>query len=110
MNNACSDGKSVARQGYEIGIERTIERSIELIRPVMPMATLANKRGVGWLAMVVWAAIIEPMDRAAPWVYPMTAVVPPASLLVVGAALTWTARALLRCLSPYFLRLASTRT
>ena len=61
---------------------------------------------IGWLAVVVWVAIIEPMDHAAPWVYPMTAVVPPASLLVVGAALTWTARALLRCLSPYLLRLA----
>ena len=57
---------------------------------------------IGWLAMVVWVAIIEPMDEAAPWVYAVTAVVPPASLLVVGAALTWTVRALLRCLSPYF--------
>ena len=53
---------------------------------------------VGWLAMVAWVAIIEPMDEAVPWVYAMTAVVPPVSLLVVGAALTWTARALLRYL------------
>ena len=53
---------------------------------------------IGWLAMVAWVAVIEPMDEAVPWVYAMTAVVPPASLLVVGAALTWTARALLRYL------------
>jgi hypothetical protein len=65
---------------------------------------------IGWLAIVVWVAIIEPMDEAAPWVYAMTAVVPPTSLLVVGAVLTWTVRALLRCLSPYLLRLALPRT
>jgi hypothetical protein len=60
----------------------------------------------GWLAMVAWVAIIEPMDEAVPWVYAMTAVVPPLSLLVVGAALTWTARALLR----YLPRSALTRS
>ena len=64
----------------------------------------------GWLVMVVWVAIIEPMDEAVPWVYGMTAVVPPASLLVVGAALTWTVRALLRYLSPYLLRPALPKT
>jgi hypothetical protein len=64
---------------------------------------------IGWLVMVVWVAIIEPMDEASPWVYAMTAVVPPASLLVVGAALTWTVRVLLRCLSPYLLRPALPR-
>ena len=54
---------------------------------------------IGWLAMVAWVAIIEPMDDATPWVYTMTAVVPPGSILAVGAALTLTARAFLRCLS-----------
>ena len=47
--------------------------------------------------MVAWVAIIEPMDDATPWVYTMTAVVPPGSILAVGAALTLTARAFLRC-------------
>jgi hypothetical protein len=54
---------------------------------------------VAWLAMVAWVAMIEPMDEALPWVYAMTAVVPPLSLLAVGAALTWTAGTLLRYLS-----------
>ena len=61
---------------------------------------------VGWLAIVTWVAIIEPNDEVAPWVYAMTAAAPPVSLFVVGAALTWTVRLLLRCLSPYLLRLA----
>jgi hypothetical protein len=65
---------------------------------------------VGWLAMVAWAAIVEPMDEAAPWAYAMTAVVPPVSLLVVGAALSWTVRAIFRYLSPYLLSLTLTRT
>jgi hypothetical protein len=61
---------------------------------------------VGWLAIVTWVAIIEPMDEAAPWVYAMTAAAPPVSLFVVGAVLTWAVRLLLRCLSPYLLRVA----
>jgi hypothetical protein len=63
---------------------------------------------VGWLAMVAWVAIVEPMNDAALWAYAMTALVPPVSLLVFGAALTWTTRALFRRLSPYLLRLAFT--
>jgi hypothetical protein len=43
---------------------------------------------VGWLAMVAWVAIVEPTDDAAPRAYAMTAVVPLASLLVIGVALT----------------------
>lgn len=65
---------------------------------------------LGWLAMVAWVAIIEPMDDAAPWAYATTALVPPASLLVIGVALTWTIRAALWCLSPYLLRPALPRT
>ena len=61
---------------------------------------------VGWLAIVAWVAIIEPMDEGAPWVYAMTAAAPPVNLFIVGTALTWTVRVLLRCLSPYLLRLA----
>ncbi len=63
---------------------------------------------VGWLAMVAWVAIIEPTNDAAPWAYAMTALVPPVSLLVLGAALTWTTRALFRRLSSYLPRLAFT--
>ena len=51
---------------------------------------------IGWLAMVAWVAIMEPIDESVPWVYAMTAVVPPGSLLLVGAALTRTARAFQR--------------
>ena len=61
---------------------------------------------VGWLAIVTWVAIIEPMDDGAPWVYAMTAAAPPASLFVAGAALTWTVRVFVRYLSPYLLRVA----
>jgi hypothetical protein len=46
--------------------------------------------------MVAWAAIMEPIDESVPWVYAMTAVVPPGSLLLVGVALTRTARAFQR--------------
>jgi hypothetical protein len=38
--------------------------------------------------MVAWVAIVEPTDDAAPRPYAMTAVVPLASLLVIGVALT----------------------
>jgi hypothetical protein len=58
----------------------------------------------GWLIMVAWVAIIEPMEDAAPWAYAMTALVPPVSLLAFGATLTWTTRTLFRRLSPYALR------
>jgi hypothetical protein len=54
---------------------------------------------MGWLAMVAWVAIVEPVDESVPWVYAMTAVVPPGSLLVFGAALTWTARAFQKYIS-----------
>ena len=65
---------------------------------------------IGWLTMVAWVAIIEPMDEAAPWAYAMTAIVPPTSLLIVGAALIWMIRAFLRCLSLYSLRPSSIRS
>jgi hypothetical protein len=48
---------------------------------------------IGWLAIVVWVAAMEPLDDSVPWAYAMTAIVPPASLLAVGAVLVWTARA-----------------
>jgi hypothetical protein len=52
---------------------------------------------VGWMAMVAWAAIVEPIDESGPWAaYAMTALVPPGAVLAVGAALSWTARALQR--------------
>jgi len=50
---------------------------------------------IGWMAMVAWVAIVEPIDESSPWpAYAMTALVPPGALLAVGAALSWTARAL----------------
>jgi hypothetical protein len=49
--------------------------------------------------MVAWVAIMEPLDESVPWVYAMTALVPPGSLLAVGAALIWTARAFHRYVS-----------
>ena len=55
---------------------------------------------VGWLAIVAWVAMMEPLDDSVPWVYAMTALVPPGSLLAVGAALVWTARAFHRYISP----------
>ena len=55
---------------------------------------------VGWLAIVAWVAIVEPMDDPVPWVYAMTAIVPPGSLLAVGAALIWTGRAFHRYIRP----------
>ena len=51
---------------------------------------------IGWLATVAWVATVEPIDGSGPWVYTMTAVVPPGMLLAVGAALSWTARAFQR--------------
>ncbi len=48
---------------------------------------------IGWLAIVAWVAIAEPLDDSLPLVYVMTAVVPPACLLAVGVALNWIARA-----------------
>jgi hypothetical protein len=55
---------------------------------------------IGWLAIVAWVAMIEPMDDAVPWVYAMTALVPPGTVLAVGAMLVWTARAFHRYISP----------
>lgn len=54
----------------------------------------------GWLAIVVWVAITEPIDGSVPWVYAMTAIVPPGSLLAFGAVLIWMARAFHRYISP----------
>ena len=54
----------------------------------------------GWLAIVGWVAIMEPIDDSVPWVYAMTAIVPPGSLLAVGAALLWMAQAFHRYISP----------
>ena len=55
---------------------------------------------VGWLAIVAWVAITEPIDGSVPWVYAMTAIVPPGSLLAFGAVLIWMARAFHRYISP----------
>jgi hypothetical protein len=64
-------------------------------RATSPLCTAAQAAvwswivlSVGWLAMVAWVAIVEPTDDAAPRAYAMTAVVPLASLLVIGVALT----------------------
>ncbi len=54
----------------------------------------------GWLAIVAWVAIMEPIDGSVPWVYAMTAIVPPGSLLALGAVLIWMARAFHRYISP----------
>ena len=54
---------------------------------------------IGWLAMVAWVAVVEPLNESVPWAYAMTAVVPPGSLLAVGVALIWTAGALRRYIS-----------
>jgi hypothetical protein len=63
---------------------------------------------VGWLAMVAWVAIMEPIDQSAPWAYVMTAVAPPVSLFAIGAVSIWAAKAFFRCMSTYFARLAPT--
>ena len=47
---------------------------------------------IGWLVTVAWVATVEPIDSSWPWVYVMTAVVPPGILLAAGAVLSWTAR------------------
>ena len=47
---------------------------------------------IGWLAIVAWVAMMEPMDGSVPWIYAMTAVVPPGSLLATGAVLIWAGR------------------
>ena len=46
---------------------------------------------IGWLAIVTWVATVEPLDSSGPWVYAMTAVVPPGMLLAAGAVLSWAA-------------------
>jgi bacteriorhodopsin len=51
---------------------------------------------IGWLAAVTWVAFVESIEPSTHWVYAMTAVVPPGSVLAIGAALSWTARAFRR--------------
>lgn len=54
----------------------------------------------GWLAIVAWVAVIEPVGDSMPWVYAMTAVVPPGTVLAFGAALIWMVRAFHKYMRP----------
>jgi hypothetical protein len=54
----------------------------------------------GWFAIVAWVAVMEPVGDSMPWVYAMTAIVPPGTLLAFGATLIWMVRAFHRYISP----------